>query len=84
MDTGIVESGLELTAKLSAMVAGGCVAGGLLSGVIRAVTSLEDASIGFFCRLAAASATIYLGGTYILGQILDFTRLLWHSSRFFE
>ena len=84
MDTTIVQSGLELTARLSAIAAAGCVAGGVFAGIIRAVTSIEDQSIGFFCRFAAAIGTLYLGGAYFSSQILDFTRLLWQSARFYN
>ena len=83
MDTAIVQTGFELAARLSALAAGGCLAGGIVGGVIRAITSIEDPSIGFFCRFAAAAGTVYLGGSYLAGQILDFTKLLWQSSSFF-
>lgn len=84
MDISVVQTGLELAAKLAGIIAAGCVAGGVAAGIIRAITTIEDYSIGFFCRFAAAAGTLYLGGSYLSSQVLDFTRMVWTTARYFN
>ncbi|MDH5675412.1 MAG: flagellar biosynthetic protein FliQ [Myxococcales bacterium] len=81
MRTGVLlqlaSEALALSLWLSAPVLGACLVMGLLSGLLQGATQVQDASLGFVPKLAAAAAALLLGGGWMAHQLVSFTTALW-------
>ena len=70
---------LQLGLWLAAPALLASVAAGLLSGLLQAVTQIQDAALGFVPRLLAAAVALALSATWMSTQLVTFTRQLWQQ-----
>lgn len=70
-----LQLGLWLAAP--ALLAG--VAAGLLSGLLQAVTQIQDLSLGFVPRLLAVAIALTWSATWMSAQLVTFTKQLWQQ-----
>jgi flagellar biosynthetic protein FliQ len=76
---GIARSALELTFMLAAPV----LLAGLLAGVgvsvFQAMTQINEVTLAFIPKIAAATLALLLFGPWMLAQLVSFTTVLFQS-----
>lgn len=81
--TALFINAIGLVVQLSIpFVIAGFVAG-LLSGIFKAVSQIEDYAIGFASRFVGVGVVIYFGGTYFLTQVTTFAKRVWGGGDFY-
>jgi len=73
----LAQDALWLALKLSLPVLGAAFVVALLSGLLQALTQLQDAVLGHVPRLLAVAAVLALFGAGLGGELLAYTRALW-------
>ena len=56
---------------------------GLISGIFKVVSQIEDHAIGFASRFIGISLVIYFGGNYFLTQVTSFAQRVWGGNDFY-
>ena len=77
--THLAIQALVLTLKVSLpfLLAGLVV--GLAVSVFQAVTSIQEATLTFIPKMLALGAVLFLGGPWMLAQMVDYTRYIFMS-----
>jgi flagellar biosynthesis protein FliQ len=66
---------LALKVALPLLLVGLCV--GLLISIFQAVTQIQEQTLTFIPKILATAAVLVIGGPWMLGQLLVYTRELW-------
>lgn len=72
----IMAEAMIAAAKIAAPMLITSLAVGLFVGLLQSVTQLQEATLTFVPKLAAAGLVIMIAGTWMLGQAVSFTQSL--------
>lgn len=78
-DTAVIEIALKavlISVKLGAPILVVSLAVGLAVSVVQSVTQVQEVTLTFVPKLAAVAVVLVLGGNWMLGQLVSFTREL--------
>lgn len=78
----VVELGQEvlwITALLSAPLLLSALAVGLFIGIIQAATQVQEMTLSFIPKLLAMAAALFIGGSWMLGLLVEYTQRLYQS-----
>jgi flagellar biosynthetic protein FliQ len=70
---------LELTLILSMPVLITSLVVGVVTGVLQAITQVQDQTLGFVPKLAAVALTLALTGAWMAGELGHFTRKVFEA-----
>jgi flagellar biosynthesis protein FliQ len=73
----LLTQALTTSVFLMLPLAGAVLVGGLLAGMIKVITQIEDASISIACRVAALGLIIYVSGPQFVDAATNFARSSW-------
>lgn len=76
-DTEVIEIALKavvISVKLGAPILVVSLAVGLAVSVVQSVTQVQEVTLTFVPKLAAVAVVLVLGGNWMLGQLVSFTR----------
>lgn len=79
MESVLFANALKLVAHLSIPILGAIGVGALLGGILKVVTQIDDAAIGFVMRFAALSALLMWGSSAWTQQVYQFAQRLWSA-----
>ncbi len=72
----VAQQGLWLVLLISAPAVGASLAIGIVTGILQAVTQVQDASLGFAPKLAVVGTVLALSAPWIGDQLIEFTAVL--------
>lgn len=75
----LLASALTTVLWVSAPAVLAAAAAGALTGVLQAVTRVQDATLAYVPRLLAVSAALFLGGSWMMGRVVSLTTELWQT-----
>lgn len=78
-DTDVIEIALKavmISVKLGAPILLVSLGVGLAVSVVQSVTQIQEVTLTFVPKLAAVALVLVLGGHWMLGQLISFTREL--------
>lgn len=75
----IVAEAMWIAARISAPILLTAVGVGVLIGLFQSVTQLQEQTLSFVPKFIAVGAVIVLSGSWMLQQMVDFTRQLIES-----
>lgn len=78
-DTAVIEIALKavlISVKLGAPILVVSLAVGLAVSVVQSVTQVQEVTLTFVPKLAAVAVVLVVGGNWMLGQLVSFTREL--------
>jgi flagellar biosynthesis protein FliQ len=75
--TGLVREGMLLVLLLAAPLLVAALIAGVITGLIGAITQIQDPAVGLVPRVAAVGAAIVLFGPSIAHQLEAFAAKLW-------
>jgi flagellar biosynthetic protein FliQ len=76
----IVAEAMWIAARISAPILLTAVGVGVLVGLFQSVTQLQEQTLSFVPKFIAVGAVIVLTGSWMLQQMVDFTRQLIESA----
>jgi flagellar biosynthetic protein FliQ len=75
----IATAALELTLKIALPLLLVGLVVGLVISVFQAITQIQEQTLSFIPKILATAAVLVIGGPWMLGQLLSYTRELWGS-----
>ena len=72
----VAQQGLWLVLLISAPAVVASLAVGIVTGILQAVTQVQDAALGFAPKLAIVGTVLALSAPWIGAQLIDFTTAL--------
>jgi type III secretion HrpO family protein len=72
----VAQQGLWLVLLISAPAVGASLAVGIVTGILQAVTQVQDASLGFAPKLAVVGTVLAFSSPWIGAQLIEFTTVL--------
>ena len=79
MDISSLGNGLGLYATMSVPILASIVGAGLVAGVLRAATLIDDVSLSLVAKLTALAMLLTWGGPAIAGQVTSFAQAMWSA-----
>jgi flagellar biosynthesis protein FliQ len=73
----LATSALELALKVALPLLLVGLVVGLLISIFQAVTQIQEQTLTFIPKILATAAVLVIGGPWMLGQLLTYTRELW-------
>ncbi len=81
-DSQVVQLGLQaivVATKLAAPILAVALVVGLVISVFQSVTQIQEVTLTFVPKLVGIAIVLVLTGSWMLGQLVDFTRTLFQS-----
>lgn len=75
----VAQQGLWLVLLISAPAVGASLAVGIVTGILQAVTQVQDASLGFAPKLVVVGAALAVSAPWIGAQLVEFTTVLFQG-----
>jgi len=77
MDISLVISALSVVVQLTVWVLVAALVGGVVSGVIRVITGMEEEVLSIFCRAVGVFVLLYLFASPGWEVVLEYTERIW-------
>jgi flagellar biosynthetic protein FliQ len=77
--TGLLQQALWTTVLVAAPLVVGTLVVGLVISILQAATQINEATLTFVPKLVVVALIMTIGGQWMLGQLVLFTRLIFHA-----
>jgi len=84
MDFSVFVNALSFTLTLAFPLLAGILSGALVMGFLQVATQVNDVAISLVGRLTGFSLALYLFGSGVTTQLLDYTSRIWGGADFYR